>query len=222
MKIENIKVCAFDAYGTCFDINSAAMGLANKIGKDWLAFSSTWRTVQLEYTWLRSLMKRYVDFWKVTEDSLEYAMESHGIDKNFKNELLNLYKKLNPYPELKDCLKSLKSKKLKICILSNGSPDLLKQLISNAGVQELFDDLISVEDVKIFKPDPQVYELVTKKYKCKPEEVCFMSSNTWDIVGGGLFGYQTVWVDRFNKKFDKLDYKPNMQIKNLSELTKYF
>jgi len=222
MKIENIKVCAFDAYGTCFDINSAAMGLANKIGKDWLAFSSTWRTVQLEYTWLRSLMKRYVDFWKVTEDSLEYAMESHGIDKDFKNELLNLYKKLNPYPELKDCLKSLKSKKLKICILSNGSPDLLKQLISNAGVQELFDDLISVEDVKIFKPDPQVYELVTKKYKCKPEEVCFMSSNTWDIVGGGLFGYQTVWVDRFNKKFDKLDYKPNMQIKNLSELTKYF
>ena len=222
MKIENIKVCAFDAYGTCFDINSAAMGLANKIGKDWLAFSSTWRTVQLEYTWLRSLMKRYVDFWKVTEDSLEYAMESHGIDKNYKNELLNLYKKLNPYPELKDCLKSLKSKKLKICILSNGSTDLLKQLISNAGVQELFDDLISVEDVKIFKPDPQVYELVTKKYKCKPEEVCFMSSNTWDIVGGGLFGYQTVWVDRFNKKFDKLDYKPNMQIKNLSELTKHF
>lgn len=222
MKIENIKVCAFDAYGTCFDINSAAMGLANKIGKDWLAFSSTWRTVQLEYTWLRSLMKRYVDFWKVTEDSLEYAMESHGIDKNFKNELLNLYKKLNPYPELKDCLKSLKSKKLKICILSNGSPDLLKQLISNAGVQELFDDLISVADVEIFKPDPQVYELVTKKYKCKPEEVCFMSSNTWDIVGGGLFGYQTVWVDRFNKKFDKLDYKPNMQIKNLSELTKHF
>ena len=222
MKIENIKVCAFDAYGTCFDINSAAMGLANKIGKDWLAFSSTWRTVQLEYTWLRSLMKRYVDFWKVTEDSLEYAMESHGIDKNFKNELLNLYKKLNPYSELKDCLKSLKSKKLKICILSNGSPDLLKQLISNAGVQELFDDLISVEDVKIFKPDPQVYELVTKKYKCKPEEVCFMSSNTWDIVGGGLFGYQTVWVDRFNKKFDRLNYKPNMKIKNLSELTKYF
>jgi len=222
MKIENIKVCAFDAYGTCFDINSAAMGLANKIGKDWLAFSSTWRTVQLEYTWLRSLMKRYVDFWKVTEDSLEYAMESHGIDKDFKNELLNLYKKLNPYPELKDCLKSLKSKKLKICILSNGSTDLLKQLISNAGVQELFDDLISVEDVKIFKPDPQVYELVTKKYICKPEEVCFMSSNTWDIVGGGLFGYQTVWVDRFNKKFDKLDYKPNMQIKNLSELTKHF
>ncbi len=222
MKIENIKVCAFDAYGTCFDINSAAKSLANKIGKDWLAFSSTWRTVQLEYTWLRSLMKRYVDFWKVTEDSLEYAMESHGIDKNYKNELLNLYKKLNPYPELKDCLKSLKSKKLKICILSNGSPDLLRQLISNAGVQELFDDLISVEDVKIFKPDPQVYELVTKKYICKPEEVCFMSSNTWDIVGGGLFGYQTVWVDRFNKKFDRLDYKPNMKIKNLSELTKYF
>lgn len=222
MKIENIKVCAFDAYGTCFDINSAAQKLSSEIGEDWLSFSSTWRTVQLEYTWLRSLMKRYVDFWKVTEDSLEYAMESHGIDKNFKNELLNLYKKLNPYPELKDCLKSLKSKKLKICILSNGSPDLLKQLISNAGVQELFDDLISVEDVKIFKPDPQVYELVTKKYKCKPEEVCFMSSNTWDIVGGGLFGYQTVWVDRFNKKFDKLDYKPNMQIKNLSELTKHF
>ena len=158
MKIENIKACAFDAYGTWFYINSEAKGLANKNGKDWLSFSATGRTVQLEYTWLRSLMKRYVDFWKVTEDSLEYAMASHGIDKNYKNELLKLYKKLNPYPELKDCLKSLKSKKLKICILSNGSPDLLKQLIANEGVQELFDDLRSVEDVKIFKPDPQVYE----------------------------------------------------------------
>ena len=217
-KIENIKVCAFDAYGTCFDINSAAKKLAPKIGDNWLSFSTTWRTVQLEYTWLRSLMKKHVDFWRVTEDSLDYAMDMHNIDISFRKELLQLYKKLNPYPELVQCLKDLKQKKIKTCILSNGSPKLLNELIVNAEVQNLFDDIISIEEVGIYKPDPKVYELVIKKYSCKPNEVCFMSSNAWDIVGGGYYGYQSVWVDRFKKKFDRLGYTPNFKINNLNEI----
>jgi len=222
MKIKNIKVCAFDAYGTCFDINSAAKNLAKEIGKDWLGFSTTWRTVQLEYTWLRSLMKKHEDFWRVTEDSLDFAMESHKIDKKFRSKLLELYKKLNSYPELVMCLKHLKEKNVKTCILSNGSPSLLDELTVHAKVKELFDDLISIEDVGIYKPHPKVYELVTKKYNCKPEEVCFLSSNTWDIVGGGTFGYQSIWVDRFGKTFDKLGYQPKFKIKDLSELIKLF
>ena len=222
MKIKNIKVCAFDAYGTCFDINSAAKNLAKEIGKDWIGFSTTWRTVQLEYTWLRSLMKKHEDFWRVTEDSLDFAMESHKIDKKFRSKLLELYKKLNSYPELVMCLKHLKEKNVKTCILSNGSPSLLDELTAHAKVKDLFDDLISIEDVGIYKPHPKVYELVTKKYNCKPEEVCFLSSNTWDIVGGGTFGYQSIWVDRFGKTFDKLGYQPKFKIKDLSELIKFF
>jgi 2-haloacid dehalogenase len=222
MKIKNIKVCAFDAYGTCFDINSAAQNLAKEIGKDWLSFSTTWRTVQLEYTWLRSLMKKHEDFWKVTEDSLDFAMESHKIDKKFRSKLLELYKKLNSYPELVTCLKNLKEKNIKTCILSNGSPSLLNELTAHAKVQDLFDYLISIEEVGIYKPHPKVYELVTKKFDCKPEEVCFLSSNTWDIVGGGIFGYQSIWVDRFGKTFDKLGYQPKFKIKDLSELIKLF
>lgn len=222
MKIKNIKVCAFDAYGTCFDINSAAQNLAKEIGKDWLGFSTTWRTVQLEYTWLRSLMKKHEDFWRVTEDSLDFAMESHKIDKKFRSKLLELYKKLNSYPELVTCLKNLKEKNVKTCILSNGSPSLLNELTAHAKVQDLFDDLISIEEVGIYKPHPKVYELVTKKFDCKPDEVCFLSSNTWDIVGGGIFGYQSIWVDRFGKTFDKLGYQPKFKIKDLSELIKLF
>ena len=221
MKIENIKVCAFDAYGTCFDINSAAENLSKEIGENWLEFSTTWRTTQLEYTWLRSLMKKHADFWKVTEDSLDFAIESHKIDKKFRNQLLDLYKNLKSYPELKDCLEDLKNKKIKTCILSNGSPTLLDELTNHAGIENLFDDIISIEEVGVYKPDPSVYELVTKKYDCKPSEVCFMSSNTWDVVGGGVFGYHSVWVDRFGKVFDKLEYKPETKIKDLSELAKY-
>ena len=222
MKIKNIKVCAFDAYGTCFDINSAAQNLAKEIGENWLAFSTTWRTVQLEYTWLRSLMKKHKDFWKVTEDSLDFAMTTHKIDSVYKIRLLELYKKLSPYPELNKCLLDLKEKNIKTCILSNGSPSLLEELTTNAGVKDLFDDIISIEEVGIYKPDPKVYELVTKKNNCQPNEVCFMSSNTWDVVGGGVFGYQSIWVDLFNKTFDKLDYMPKIIIKDLSQLLKYF
>ena len=218
MKIRNVTACVFDAYGTLFDVNSAAAKCKEKLGDKWEYFANTWRTTQLEYTWLRSLMKKHKNFWQITEDSLDHAMATFNIDKNMRNELLNLYKELSLYPEVKECLDALKSKKIKIAILSNGTPDLLKGLVESNNIQSYFDNIISVEDVKIYKPDPKVYEMPIKKYNCKPENICFLSSNTWDVSGGGVFGYNAVWVNRFNKIFDKLGYNPQYIINNLNQL----
>ncbi len=220
MKIENIKACVFDAYGTLFDVNSAAAKCKEKLGNRWENFANSWRTTQLEYTWLRSLMKKHKNFWEITEDSLDHTMETFKIKKEMRNELLDLYKKLNPYSEVIDCLKGLKDRKIKIAILSNGTPELLKELVQNNNIQNYFDDIFSIESVGIYKPDSKVYEMPIKKYKCKPENICFMSSNTWDVSGGGIFGYKAIWVNRFNKVFDKLSYKPNFVINNLEELLK--
>jgi len=220
MKIENIKACVFDAYGTLFDVNSAAAKCKKKLGNRWESFANAWRTTQLEYTWLRSLMKKHKNFWEITEDSLDHTMETFKIKKGMRNELLNLYKELNPYPEVKECLEGLKSKKIKMAILSNGTPDLLKGLVESNHIQNYFDDIMSIEAVGIYKPDSKVYDMPIKKYNCKPENICFMSSNTWDVSGGGVFGYNAVWVNRFNKIFDKLSYKPKFVIKNLKELLK--
>ena len=218
MKIRNVTACVFDAYGTLFDVNSAAAKCKEKLGDKWENFANAWRTTQLEYTWLRSLMKKHKNFWQITEDSLDHAMATFNIDKNMRKELLNLYKELSPYPEVKECLEALKSKKIKIAILSNGTPDLLKGLVESNNIQSYFDNIISVEDVKIYKPDPKVYEMPIKKYNCKPENICFLSSNTWDVSGGGVFGYNAVWVNRFNKIFDKLGYNPQYIINNLNQL----
>ena len=218
MKIENIKACVFDAYGTLFDVNSAAAKCKKKLGSRWENFANAWRTTQLEYTWLRSLMKKHENFWKITEDSLDHTMETFKIKKTMRGELLNLYKKLSIYPEVKECLDNLKSKKIKIAILSNGTPNLLKSLVESNNIQNYFNDIMSIETVGIYKPDPKVYEMPTKKYNCKPENICFLSSNTWDVSGGGLFGYNAVWVNRFNKIFDNLSYKPQHTINNLNQL----
>ena len=216
--MKNIKAIIFDAYGTLFDVNSAAAKCKEKLGSKWEGFANSWRTTQLEYTWLRSLMKKHKNFWEITEDSLDHTMETFKIKKEMRNELLDLYKKLSPYPEVTDCLKGLKDKKIKIAILSNGTPNLLKGLVENNNVQNYFDDIFSIESVGIYKPDSRVYEIPIKKYNCKPENIFFMSSNTWDVSGGGVFGYNAVWVNRFNKVFDKLDYKPKYIINNLIEL----
>ena len=218
MKIQNIKVVVFDAYGTLFDVNSTAAKCKKKLGNRWESFANAWRTTQLEYTWLRSLMKKHKNFWQITEDSLDHTMETFKIKKEMKNELLNLYKVLGTYAEVKECLSNLKSKKIKMAILSNGTPDLLKNLVESNNIQNYFNDIISVETVRIYKPDPKVYEIPIKKYNCKPENICFLSSNTWDVSGGGVFGYNAVWVNRSNKVFDKLSYKPQYVIVNLNQL----
>ena len=216
--MKNIKAIIFDAYGTLFDVNSAAEKCKNKIGDKWEGFANHWRTTQLEYTWLRSLMRRHKDFWQITEDSLDKSMKTFDIDASMKNELLNLYKVLSPFKEVPETLKKLREKNLKLAILSNGTPSLLKELIKSNNLDKLFDDLFSIEEVGIYKPDSKVYDLPIKKYKIKKNEVAFLSSNTWDVSGGGNYGYQSIWVNRNDNIFDNLDYKPNNQVKNLSEL----
>ena len=212
------KAVVFDAYGTLFDVNSAAEKCKDKIGVKWEIFANFWRTTQLEYTWLRSLMKRHKNFWDVTEDSLDKSMKVFNINKNMKNELLNLYKILSPYPEVKEVLEDLKKKNFKLAILSNGTPDLLNELVESNKLNNLFDDLFSIEEVKIYKPDPRVYELPIKKYKIKSEEITFLSANTWDVSGGGNFGYNSIWVNRHNSIFDILDFQPKNEISNLTQL----
>ena len=212
------KAIVFDAYGTLFDVNSAAEKCKDEIGDKWKNFSNFWRTTQLEYTWLRSLMKRHKDFWQITEDSLDKSMKVFEIDISMKKELLNLYKVLSPYPEVKDVLEILKKKNFKLSILSNGTPALLNQLVKSNNLNDLFDDLFSIEEVKTYKPDSKVYDLPVNKYKIKPEEITFLSANTWDVSGGGNYGYNSIWVNRNKSQFDYLDYQPKNEIGNLSQL----
>jgi len=216
--MKDIKAIVFDAYGTLFDVNSAAKKCKGKIGDKWEGFANFWRSTQLEYTWLRSLMKRHKDFWQVTEDSLDKSMKTFKIDGSMKDELLNLYKVLSPYPEVKEVLKKLKKKKYRLAILSNGTPALLNKLVKSNNLENIFDDLFSVEEVGIYKPDPKVYDMPIKKYQINPDEVAFLSANTWDISGGGNYGYNAVWINRNNNIFDNLDYEPKNEIKNLKQL----
>ena len=216
--MENVKAIIFDAYGTLFDVNSAAEKCKDKIGEKWERFANFWRTTQLEYTWLRSLMDRHKDFWQVTEDSLDKSMKAFDIDPSMRNELLNLYKVLSPFEEVPETLKTLKEKKFKLAILSNGTPSLLDELVKSNHLDNLFDDIFSIEQVGVYKPSSRVYDIPIKKYNINKSEIAFLSANTWDVSGGGNYGYQSIWVNRNNNIFDNLDFKPQYEIKNLNNL----
>ena len=216
--MKNIKAIIFDAYGTLFDVNSAAEKCKEKIGNKWEDFANYWRPTQLEYTWLRSLMNRDKDFWKITEDSLDKSMKFFKIDNSMRNDLLDLYKVLSPFSEVKETLNKLKKKDFKLAILSNGTPSLLGNLVKNNNLENIFDDIFSIEEVGIFKPDSKVYELPVNKYNIKKDEILFLSANTWDVSGGGNYGYNSVWVNRNKNIFDNLDYQPLDEIHDLSEL----
>tara|TARA_B100001121_G_scaffold4300_1_gene3817 strand:+ start:15 stop:677 length:663 start_codon:yes stop_codon:yes gene_type:complete len=218
--MKNIKAIIFDAYGTLFDVNSAAERCKDKIGDKWENFANYWRTTQLEYTWIRSLMNRHKDFLQITEDSLDKSMEAFKIDKSMKNELLKLYKVLSPFKEVPEILKILKKKNFKLAILSNGTQSLLNELVKNNNLDNIFDDLFSIEQVGIYKPHSKVYDIPIKKYNIKKNEVAFLSANTWDVSGGGNYGYNAIWVNRNKNIFDNLDFKPSFEIKNLSQLLK--
>jgi 2-haloacid dehalogenase len=218
--MKNIKAIIFDAYGTLFDVNSAAEKCKDKIGDKWEGFANYWRTTQLEYTWLRSLMNRHKDFWQVTEDSLDKSMKAFNIDPLMRDELLSLYKVLSPFKEVPEVLKILKEKNFKLAVLSNGTPALLKELVKSNNLDNVFDDLFSIEQVGIYKPDSKVYDMPIQKYSIEKDGVAFLSANTWDVSGGGNYGYQSIWVNRNKNIFDNLDYKPKNEIKDLSELIK--
>ena len=216
--MKNTKAIIFDAYGTLFDVNSAAEKSKEKLGEKWESFANYWRTTQLEYTWLRSLMNRHKDFWKITEDSLDKSIKVHKIDNSLRDELLDLYKVLKPFSEVERTLKTLRKSSYKLAILSNGTPSLLNELVNSNSLENIFDDIFSVEDVGVYKPHSKVYDIPINKYKIQKNEVVFLSANTWDVSGAGNYGYQSIWVNRSNNIFDKLDFTPKHEVSNLSEL----
>ena len=219
--MKNIKAIIFDAYGTLFDVNSAAKKCKDKIGDKWESFANYWRTTQLEYTGRRSLMNRHKDFWQITEDSLDKSIKAFKIDNSMRNELLDLYKILSTFPEVHEVLKNLKEKKYKLAILSNGTPSLLNELVKSNNLDNIFDDIFSIEEVGIYKPDSKVYDIPIKKYQIQKNEVVFLSANTWDVSGGGNYGYNAVWVNRNNNIFDNLDFKPVHEIENLKDINSF-
>ena len=163
-------------------------------------------------------MKRHKDFWQITEESLDKSLKTYRIDPSMKNDLLDLYKALSPYEEVQGVLKKLKEKNFKLAILSNGTPSLLDGLVKNNNFENLFDDLFSIEQVGIYKPDSKVYDMPIKKYQIQKNNVVFLSANTWDVSGGGNYGYNSIWVNRNNNIFDNLDFVPKHEIKTLRDL----
>ena len=213
---KSVRYAVFDAYGTLFDVHSAASRYKERLGQHAQAVSTIWRTKQLEYTWLRSLMHSYVDFWEVTQDALDYALEYQEIDdKNLRKKLLRAYYELSCYPEVSDTLSKLKKMGLSTAILSNGSREMLEAGVRNCKLVKVLDSIISVDTIKIFKPSPKVYQLATDQLGCKSDEILFFSSNAWDVSGAATFGFQTVWVNRFTQTAERLPGTPVMEINTL-------
>ena len=217
--MNKIKACIFDAYGTLFDVNAACRELSKEVGDNWEKLASLWRLRQVEYTWLRNSMDEYIDFWQITSDALDYAMETLGIENNeLREELLNLYLKLEAYPEVKNLLKKLKQRGLKTGILSNGSMKMLNSAVDNANIREYLDEILSVEECKIYKPSSKVYDLVKIKMQISKENVLFFSSNAWDMHAASNYGFKTIWVNRFNTKLERLPGKPIDIVNSLDKI----
>ncbi len=215
----DVKACVFDAYGTCFDVAAAAAHCKDDLGDNWEPLAEIWRTKQLNYTWLRSLMNEYKDFWQVTEDALDFALDTLAIsDQSLRNKLLALYEELDAYAEVPDVLKDLKGQGITTAILSNGSEKMLASAVHGAGIADLLDDVISVNSLKVYKPHPSVYQLGVDELGVEKERICFMSSNAWDVAGAANFGFQVVWVNRFGQSVERLPGKPVHTISDLSEL----
>jgi len=215
----DIKACVFDAYGTLFDVHSAVGRHENRIGEQADAVSNLWRLKQLQYTWLRSLMGKYVDFWRLTGDALDFTLEAHGIDDTaLRDDLMSAYMGLDAYPEVRDTLQRLKQAGLKTAILSNGSPEMLQAAVDNAGISDLIDANLSVEDVGIYKPDPRVYQLAVDRLGVAREQISFQSSNAWDAVGAATFGFHVAWINRFGQGRERLTADPEAEIRTLDQL----
>ena len=218
-QIDGIKACVFDAYGTLFDVHSAVGKHRDRLGKLADQVSMTWRTKQLEYTWLRSLMKQHADFWQVTRDALDFAFDMHGVsDPGLGSDLMDAYMGLDAYPEVPDALFLLKNRGYKLAVLSNGTPDMLDAAVKNSGIENLIDVNLSIEDVGIFKPDPRVYQLAVDRLGVEPHEIIFQSSNAWDASGAAVFGFNVAWINRFNQSPERLPGQPDFEIKTLMEL----
>ena len=217
--ISGIRACVFDAYGTLFDVHSAAARCRDDLGNKADELSNIWRLKQLQYTWLRSLMGAHVDFWQVTGDGLDYAMAAVGLDDPaIRETLMDLYLRLDAYREVPEVLGRLKAAGLTTAILSNGAPKMLDAAVRSAGLADRLDHVLSVEDVGIFKPDPRVYRLAAERTGVAAREICFMSSNAWDAVAAAHFGFQVAWVNRFHQPPERLPGALKAEIADLTAL----
>lgn len=220
-----IKTCVFDAYGTLFDVSSAARLLAEQPGQDrlaeiWPKLAEDWRLKQLQYSWLRAVTGEYTSFWDVTQDGLDWALERQGLheDLELRETLLALYWELAAYKEVPKMLATLKAAGKSCAILSNGSPDMLEGAVDFAGIEVYLDAVLSVEQVGIFKPSAKVYDLVGARFDCAPSEVLFVSSNGWDASAAAGYGFKTVWVNRTGDPVDRLPHAPNHILSDLSSV----
>ena len=218
-KLSDIRACVFDAYGTLFDVFSVADGVRKAIGDKADQVTAMWRQKQLEYTWLRSLMQQHVDFWDVTRDGLDYALDAagHG-DPALRDELLQLYLSLKTYPEVRSVLSTLRDNGVPRAILSNGAPKMLDAAAQSADIAALLDAIYSVEDVGVYKPAAQVYQLAVDGMGCRADQICFMSSNAWDVAGAAHFGFRVVWVNRFGQVPERLPGEPVTMVDSLEKL----
>jgi 2-haloacid dehalogenase len=217
--LEGIEACVFDAYGTLFDYNSAAERCRGALGGKLDPLNALWRQKQLQYTWLRSLEGKHADFWQVTGDALDFAMESLDLnDGDLRRRLMELYLTLDVFPEVPDVLARLKAAGLRTAILSNGSPMMLERAVARAGIGELLDGVLSVEEVGIFKPHPSVYRLAVERLGIEALSIAFQSSNAWDVYAASAFGMRAVWCNRQGQPRERLPGAPDRQIRSLAEL----
>lgn len=221
--LSGVRVCVFDAYGTLFDVASAARHLKDELGDQWEPLSDAWRAKQLQYTWLRSLMGRYVDFHQVTRDALAFAMDSVGLkDDALAHRLMDLYDRLDAYPEVPGILRALKDSGRSTAILSNGAPGMLRAAVGAAGLDGLLDDTLSVDGLRMYKPHPDTYSLATSRFGVAPQEIAFFSSNGWDAAGAAEFGFRVVWVNRTEQPREHLPSSPEAEVRDLRAINRLF
>ena len=217
--LDGIRACVFDAYGTLFDYASAANRCRDDLGDAASKLTALWRDKQLQYTWLRAAQGRHADFWQVTGDALDYAMESLGLsDRALRERLMALYLTLDAFPEVPDTLRTLKAAGLKIAILSNGSPKMLSAAVGNSRLEPLLDAVLSVEEAGVYKPHPKVYGLAVDRLKLKAAEIAFVSANGWDAYAASAFGMRVIWCNRYGQRSERLPGNPDRIIATLSEL----
>ena len=220
-----ITTCVFDAYGTLFDVAAAARQAAaepggEKLAQIWPQLAEDWRAKQLQYSWLRAVTGEHTDFWRVTQDGLDWALELRGLsdDVALRERLLSLYWQLQAYPEVLEMLRALKAAGMNTAILSNGSPDMLQGAVQSASLTDVLDDVLSVESVGVFKPAPQVYDMVLQRFGVAKHHVLFVSSNGWDAAAAASYGFVTAWVNRAGLPVDRLPGQPNYVLQDLSAI----
>ena len=218
-KFIGIRACVFDAYGTLFDVHSAVGKHRAKLGDKADAVSGMWRAKQLEYTWQRTILDRYADFWRVTADGLDYALDAHGVDDaGLRADLLHAYLSLDCYPEVREVLNALKNAGLMTAILSNGSPMMLEAAVESAGIGGLLDAVVSVDELGMYKPSAEVYQLAMDELEVGRGQVSFQSSNAWDAAAAATFGFRVAWCNRFGQARERLPDAPDVEIRTLDEL----